>query len=95
METAYKDYQFWSFIIMVLNFCGIIIVACFNWFSHHKIVGNDLLHLSADVKQIVTKQEGLEKSVGDLATDMAFIKGRCELHSSKVFKRTKKISNKV
>jgi hypothetical protein len=66
-------------------------VAAFNWFSHNKIVGNDLCHLSADVKQIATKQEGIEKSVSALATDVAFVKGRCELHTSRVFKKSKKI----
>jgi hypothetical protein len=63
------------FIIALINLFLIIIVGCFNFFSHSKIVGNDLFHITADVKSLLARQEVISKSVTDLAVDLAFVKG--------------------
>jgi hypothetical protein len=79
------------FIIALLNFLLLIIVGCFNWFSHNKIVGNDLHHLNADVKTLISRQEVISEKVISLATDLAYVKGNCELHTSKkIFHKSKK-----
>jgi hypothetical protein len=79
------------FIIALLNFLLLIIVGCFNWFSHNKIVGNDLLHLNADVKTIISRQEVISEKVISLATDLAFVRGNCALNTcKKTFKKSKK-----
>ena len=79
-------------LVGLINLVLIIIVGAFNWFSHNKIVYNDLHHLSADVKKLVERQEGISKSVTDLAVDLAYVKGNCSLHTSKkIFKKSKKL----
>jgi len=83
------------FILGLMNFVLIIIVGCFNIFSHFKIVGNDLHHLNADVKVLLSRQEVISEKVNVLSTDLAYVKGNCELHTSKTFKKSKKILNKV
>jgi hypothetical protein len=84
------------FILGLMNFVLIIIVGCFNIFSHFKIVGNDLHHLNADVKTIIAKQEVISEKVVSLSTDLAYVKGKFEGYSSmKSFKKSKKILNKV
>ena len=84
------------FILGLMNFVLIIIVGCFNLFSHFKIVGNDLHHINLDVKALLLRQEVISEKVVSLSTDLAFVKGNCELHSSKKsFRKSKKILNKV
>jgi hypothetical protein len=84
------------FILNVVNFCLIFIVGCFNLFSHFKIVGNDLHHLTADVKTLISRQEVISEKVVSLATDLAFVRGNCALNNcKKSFKKSKKILNKV
>ena len=56
---------------------------------------NDLHHLHKDVQTLVARQENISTKVNELATDLAFVKGKCELHTSRVFKKSKKILNKV
>jgi hypothetical protein len=83
------------FILGCINLVLVIIVGCFNLFSHFKIVGNDLHHLNADVKTLILRQEVISEKVVSLATDLAYVKGNCELHSSKkIFRKSKKILNK-
>ena len=83
-------------LVGIANLLLIILVGAFNWFSHHKIVYNDLHHLSIDVKKLVERQEVISEKVVSLATDLAYVKGNCDLHTSKkTFKKSKKISNKV
>jgi hypothetical protein len=83
------------FILGCINLLLIIIVGAFNWFSHNKIVYNDLYHLSTDVKKLVERQEVISEKVGILSSDLSFIKGRCEMHTtSKVFKKSKKTLSK-
>jgi hypothetical protein len=82
-------------IIALINLFLIIIVGCFNWFSHNKIVGNDLHHLNADVKTIIEKQEVISEKVVSLATDLAYVKGKCDQNlCKKTLKKSKKISVK-
>lgn len=82
-------------LVGIANLVLIILVGAFNWFSHHKIVYNDLHHLSTDVKQLVERQEVISKSVVDLSVDLAYVKGNFDLYKSKTLKKSKKISNKV
>ena len=83
-------------ILGILNLLLIVIVGAFNWFSHNKIVYNDLKHLTDDVKTVISRQEGISEKVASLSIDLAYVKGNCELHTSKkTFKKSKKISNKV
>ena len=78
-------------IIAIINLCLVVVVGLFNWFAHNKLVGNDLHHLAADVKTLVSRQQIISDQVQSLATDLSFVKGRCELHISKP-KNKKKIS---
>jgi hypothetical protein len=85
------------FILGLVNLFLIVIVGCFNLFSHFKIVGNDLHHLNADVKTLIARQEGISEKVNVLSIDLAYVKGKCTLHTSKTktFNKSKKILNKV
>jgi len=83
------------FILGLANFVLIIIVGCFNLFSHFKIVGNDLHHINADVKSLLSRQEVISEKVATLSTDLAFVRGNCALNNcKKTFKKSKKISVK-
>jgi hypothetical protein len=78
-------------LIGIINLLLIIIVGCFNWFSHNKIVGNDLHHLNADVKTLIERQEIISEKVVSLATDLAYVRGNCALNTcKKTFKKSKK-----
>lgn len=82
-------------IIALINLFLVILVGAFNWFSHNKIVYNDLHHLSADVKKLVDNQEVISKSITDLSVDLAYVKGNCAATTcKKTFKKSKKISVK-
>ena len=84
------------FILGCINLVLVIIVGCFNLFSHFKIVGNDLHHLNADVKTLISRQEVISEKVVSLATDLAYVRGNCALNTcKKTFKKSKKILNKV
>jgi hypothetical protein len=84
------------FILGCINLLLIIIVGAFNWFSHNKIVYNDLHHLSTDVKKLVERQEVISEKVNTLGTDLSFLKGKFDVYTStKTFKKSKKILNKV
>ena len=83
-------------ILGILNLLLIVIVGAFNWFSHNKIVYNDLKHLTDDVKTVISRQEGISEKVALLSTDLAYVKGKCDQNiCKKAFKKSKKISNKV
>ena len=83
-------------IIALINLVLIIIVGCFNFFSHSKIVGNDLFHINADVKSLLARQEVISEKVNTLSVDLAYVKGNCALNTcKKTFKKSKKILNKV
>jgi len=83
-------------ILGILNLLLIVIVGAFNWFSHNKIVYNDLKHLTDDVKTVISRQEGISEKVALLSTDLAYVKGKCDQNiCKKTFKKSKKISNKV
>jgi len=79
-------------VIGIINLIIIILVGAFNWFSHNKIVGNDLRHLGSDVKEIKEKQSSIEKQVGILSEDVCYLKGKLDAPRTV---RKRKISNKV
>lgn len=76
--------------IPFFSFVLTAVVLAFNWFSHQKIVGNDLHHLSAGLKNIGEKQDKQDEKINNMATDIAYIKGKEENHS-----RTIKILEKI
>lgn len=78
-------------LVGIANLLLIILVGAFNWFSHHKIVYNDLHHLSTDVKELVSRQEGISTKVNSLAEDLAYVKGNFDLYKSKTLKKSKKV----
>jgi hypothetical protein len=83
-------------ILGILNLLLIVIVGAFNWFSHNKIVYNDLKHLTDDVKTVISRQESISEKVILLATDLSFLKGTVDASiCKKTFKKSKKILNKV
>ena len=84
-------------IIGLINLGLIVMVAINNHLNHVKLTTNDLVHLTADVKTVIDRQEGISEKVNALATDLAFVKGKCTMHSSmtKTFRKSKKILNKV
>jgi peptidoglycan hydrolase CwlO-like protein len=84
----FSEWQFW---FAVVNIVGTGLILAFNWFSHHKIVGNDLHHLAADVKEISSSQEELSKKVGRLAEDVGYLKGRIEVRTKQYAKKKLKV----
>lgn len=72
-------------IIGIIQLVGTIFVFCVIKF-------NDLSHLHADVKTLVSRQESISTRVNSLAEDLAYVKGNFDLYKSK---KSKKISNKV
>lgn len=78
-------------IIGLINLVLIILVALINHLNHVKLTGNDLVHLASDVKEISVETKELKGKVNDLATDVAFMKGRCDTHISKTIRKSKKI----
>lgn len=74
----WKSWQFW---LQILSLLGTGLLMAFNWFSHNKIVGNDLHHLSADVKQISNTQIEQGKKIGKLAEDVSYLKGKTSIVS--------------
>jgi hypothetical protein len=81
-------------VIGLINLVLIVLVAIVNHLNHVKLTTNDLHHLSMDVKEIKEKQVGIEKYVSNLAIDLSYVKGKCDMHTSKIFKKSKKILNK-
>lgn len=78
-------------IIGLINLALIILVAINNHTNHVKLTTNDLVHLTADVKTVILRQEGISEKVNTLATDLAYVKGKFEGYSSKkTFKKSKK-----
>lgn len=61
----------WEFWLFTLN----LIILAFNYFSHQKIVYNDLKHLSEDVKQIQNKQEEQTQKINHVDNEIAYLKG--------------------
>jgi hypothetical protein len=83
-------------ILAVFNSAMIIFVAINNRLNHIKLTTNDLVHLTADVKTLISRQESISEKVNTLATDLAFVRGNCALNTCKrTFKKSKKILNKV
>jgi hypothetical protein len=76
-------------VIGIIQLVGTIFVFCVIKF-------NDLHHLHESVKTIVERQEGISTKVNSLAEDLAYVKGNFDLYKSKkIFKKSKKILNKV
>ena len=71
--------KFGTFILGVINLIGIIVVGCFNYFSHQRIVTNDLVHLSRDVSEIKEDQKIIKKDVAELSKEVGYLKGKIEI----------------
>jgi len=71
----FSDPQFW---LGAINLLGLAMIGIFNWLNHQKIVGNDLRHLSADVKSIVDEQEKQDEKLTKMGEDLSYIKGKEE-----------------
>lgn len=69
--------------VSLINLALIIFVAVVNHLNHLKITTNDLVHLSADVKEIMKKTEENSKDIKQLAVDMSYLKGNCALNACK------------
>jgi hypothetical protein len=76
-------------IVGLANLILIILVAINNHLNHTKLVSNDLKHLTDDVKTLISRQEVISNRITELSTDLAFVKGKCELHTSKVIRKKK------
>jgi len=78
-------------IIGLLNLILIIAVAVINHLNHVKLTTNDLVHLTADVKTLISRQEGISEKVALLSTDLAYVKGNCALNNcKKILRKSKK-----
>ena len=78
MSFIVDNSQFFSMLISFTTFLLIICVGVFNYWSHFKITGNDLKHLTIDVKEITTKQEALDSRLSELYTTTFYIKGKLD-----------------
>jgi hypothetical protein len=74
----FSDFKFWIFFTQV-------IILAFSWFSHQKIVYNDLKHLAQDTKDIKSKQDKQGEEIGLIKSEVAYIKGMKE-NEDKVIK---------
>ena len=63
------DWKLWLFVLTILGIG-------FNFFSHQKLVGNDLKHLAADIKDVIANQNKTNSKVDALAVDVAYLKGK-------------------
>lgn len=83
-------------VIGAINLILIIVVGLFNYFSHQKLVGNDLHHLSIDVKEIKERQLNITEKVNILESTLSYVRGKCDMNSCKrVTRTTKKTSKKI
>jgi len=83
-----KSFQFW---FGAINLIGTGLLFAFNYFSHQKIVGNDLHHLSADVKEISNLQKEQGTKLGKLAEDVSYLKGKTEIRMKSYAKKKLKV----
>ncbi len=67
----FTDWKLWIFLTQILTLA-------FGFFSHQKIVYNDLKHLAQDTKDIKKKQEEQSKKITHIETEVAYIKGMKE-----------------
>ena len=88
------NYSFWLLLIAASTFILNVLIGLFNFFAHQKIVKNDLFHMSADIKNISTKQDNIEKSVSELASSVSYVKGQIDM-SLVTIKRKNLKKNKV
>jgi len=73
------DWKFWTFILGCLNFVGLILIACFNYFANLKLTTNDLLHISTDVKEIKEEQKVIKAELVTINKDLGYLKGKIEI----------------
>lgn len=76
--NIFTDWKFWLFILAVINSLISILVFFFNKWSHEKIVGNDLKHLTADVSEIKAEQKCMKDKLIHVSEDVAKLKGKIE-----------------
>ena len=71
--------KFGTFILGCVNLIGIILVGCFNYFSHQRIVTNDLVHISKDVNEIKEEQKCMKVKIVELSEAVGYLKGKIEI----------------
>jgi hypothetical protein len=77
--NAFTDWKFWTFVLGCLNFIGVILLGCFNYFANLKLTNNDLQHISTDVKDIKEEQKCMKIKITELSEDVGYLKGKVEL----------------
>lgn len=80
----------WQFWVAFINLSGLVVVFVFNKFAHDKLVSNDLLHISTDIKTLLNNQKSLNdkldktnEKTASLAEDVSYIKGKLEIPLTK------------
>lgn len=63
----------WATIISLASFVMTLIILGFNFFSHQKIVGNDLHHLAIDLKSVIKKVDKLDERITDSNTRITIL----------------------
>lgn len=74
----FNDWRFWLFVLAIFNSGIAILSAMFQKYSHDKIVGNDLKHLSSDVHELKEEQKCIKNKVIALSEDLSNLKGKLE-----------------
>lgn len=76
--------------VPVCSFIMTVLVMAFQFYSHFKIVGNDLHHLALDTKELKEGQKENIKVIGEMGKDIAYLKGKTETNDAivKVLEKT-------
>jgi len=74
-----KDWRFWLLIIAIINLVRGIGSSLFQKYSHDKITGNDLKHLTTEVKGVKDEQKCIKDKIFILSADVSKIKGKLDL----------------
>ncbi len=72
----------WGLALQTGSFLLTVGLLIYNFLTHQKLTGNDLKHLTDNVKKISDFQDKQDTKIDTLCVDMAFIKGKNEVHKS-------------
>lgn len=79
MDNIFLDWKFWTFILGCLNFIGLILIACFNYFANLKLTTNDLKHISNDIAEIKCEQKVIKSELVTINKDISYLRGKIDL----------------